>query len=232
MAGAPVYIVHLSSNDALERVREARDRGLPVYAETCPQYLFLSIENFDIPGFEGAKYVFTPPLREKWHQDKLWKGLAQDQLQVVSTDHCPFCYKEQKELGKDDFTKIPNGGPGIEHRLSLIFTGGVHGGRFSANRFVQLVSTAPAKVFGLYPRKGTIAVGSDADLVIFDPNREETISAATHHMRVDYSMFEGIRVKGVPRQVLVGGRVVIDQGRFLGRAGQGQFLKRQTYSGF
>ena len=232
MAGAPVYIVHLSSNDALERVREARDRGLPVYAETCPQYLFLSIENFDIPGFEGAKYVFTPPLREKWHQDKLWKGLAQDQLQVVSTDHCPFCYKEQKELGKDDFTKIPNGGPGIEHRLSLIFTGGVHGGRFSANRFVQLVSTAPAKVFGLYPRKGTIAVGSDADLVIFDPNREETISAATHHMRVDYSMFEGIRVKGVPRQVLVGGHVVIDQGRFLGRAGQGQFLKRQTYSGF
>jgi dihydropyrimidinase len=231
MAGAPVYIVHLSSNDALERVREARDRGLAVYAETCPQYLFLSIENFDVPGFEGAKYVFTPPLREKWHQDKLWKGLAQDQLQVVSTDHCPFCFKEQKELGKDDFTKIPNGGPGIEHRLSLIFTGGVQGGRFSANRFVQLVSTAPAKLFGLYPRKGTIAVGSDADLVIFDPNREETISAATHHMRVDYSMFEGIRVKGVPRQVLVGGRTVIDQGRFLGRAGQGQFLKRQTYSG-
>jgi dihydropyrimidinase len=231
MAGAPVYIVHLSSNDALERVREARDRGLAVYAETCPQYLFLSIDNFDVPGFEGAKYVFTPPLREKWHQDKLWKGLAQDQLQVVSTDHCPFCFKEQKELGKDDFTKIPNGGPGIEHRLSLIFTGGVQGGRFSANRFVQLVSTAPAKLFGLYPRKGTIAVGSDADLVIFDPNREETISAATHHMRVDYSMFEGIRVKGMPRQVLVGGRMVIDQGRLLGRAGQGRFLKRQTYSG-
>ena len=231
MAGAPVYIVHLSSNDALERVREARDRGLAVYAETCPQYLFLSIDNFDVPGFEGAKYVFTPPLREKWHQEKLWKGLAQDQLQVVSTDHCPFCFKEQKELGKGDFTKIPNGGPGIEHRLSLIFTGGVHAGRFSANRFVQLVSTAPAKLFGLYPRKGTIAVGSDADLVIFDPNREATISVATHHMRVDYSMFEGIRVKGVPRQVLVGGRTVIDQGRFLGRAGQGQFLKRQTYSG-
>jgi dihydropyrimidinase len=231
MAGAPVYIVHLSSNDALERVREARDRGLPVYAETCPQYLFLSIDNFDVPGFEGAKYVFTPPLREKWHQDKLWKGLAHDQLQVVSTDHCPFCFKEQKELGKDDFSKIPNGGPGIEHRLSLIFTGGVQGGRFSANRFVQLVSTAPAKLFGLYPRKGTIAVGSEADLVIFDPNREETISAATHHMRVDYSMFEGIRIKGMPQQVLVGGRMVIDQGRFLGRAGQGRFLKRQTFSG-
>src|SRR5437899_1753005 len=127
MAGAPIYIVHLSCNEALEKVREARDRGLPVYAETCPQYLYLSIENFDVPGFEGAKYVFTPPLREKWHQEKLWQGLAKDTLQVVSTDHCPFCFKEQKELGKDDFTKIPNGGPGIEHRLSLVYTGGVHG---------------------------------------------------------------------------------------------------------
>ncbi len=231
MAGAPVYIVHLSSNDALEKVREARDRGLPVYAETCPQYLFLSIENFDVPGFEGAKYVFTPPLREKWHQEKLWAGLAHDQLQVVSTDHCPFCYKEQKEIGKDDFTKIPNGGPGIEHRLSLIFTGGVGGKRFSENRFVELVSTAPAKLFGLYPRKGTIAVGSDADLVIFDPDREETISSKTHHMRVDYSMFEGIRTKGAPRQVLVGGKLTIDNGKFVGRPGQGRFLKRQTYSG-
>lgn len=230
MAGAPVYIVHLSCHDALEKVREARDRGLPVYAETCPQYLFLSIENFDVPGFEGAKYVFTPPLREKWHQAKLWAGLARDQLQVVSTDHCPFCYKDQKELGRGDFTKIPNGGPGIEHRLSLVYTGGVGGGRFSVNRFVELVSTAPAKLFGLYPRKGTIAVGSDADLVIFDPNREETISAKTHHMRVDYSMFEGIRVKGAARQVLVGGKLTIDNGKFVGRAGQGQFIKRQTSS--
>jgi dihydropyrimidinase len=229
MAGAPVYIVHLSCNDALERVREARDRGLPVYAETCPQYLFLSIDNFDVPGFEGAKYVFTPPLREKWHQEKLWKGLALDQLQVVSTDHCPFCYKEQKELGKDDFTKIPNGGPGIEHRLSLVFSGGVHGGRFSVNRFVELTSTAPAKLFGLYPRKGTIAVGSDADLVVFDPDEEQVISAATHHMRVDYSMFEGIKVKGVPKQVLSRGRMIIDQDKFVGKAGQGEFLKRQRY---
>ncbi|MBI4466882.1 MAG: dihydropyrimidinase [Acidobacteria bacterium] len=231
MAGAPVYIVHLSCNDALEKVREARDRGLPVYAETCPQYLFLSIENFDVPGFEGAKYVFTPPLREKWHQEKLWAGLAKDNLQVVSTDHCPFCYKDQKELGKDDFTKIPNGGPGIEHRLSLVYTGGVHGGRFSPNRFVELVSTTPAKLFGLYPRKGTIAVGSDADLVIWDPTQEETISAKTHHMRVDYSMFEGIQVKGVPRQVFVGGRLVIDNGKFVGKSGAGQFLKRQPHSG-
>jgi dihydropyrimidinase len=230
MAGAPVYIVHLSCNEALEKVREARDRGLPVYAETCPQYLYLSLENFDVPGFEGAKYVFTPPLREKWHQEKLWQGLARDTLQVVSTDHCPFCFKEQKELGKDDFTKIPNGGPGIEHRLSLIYTGGVHAKRFSANRFVELVSTAPAKLFGLYPRKGTIAVGSDADLVIFDPDEQQVISAKTHHMRVDYSMFEGIRVTGVPKTVLSRGSTVIDQGKFVGRAGAGQFVRRQTYS--
>jgi dihydropyrimidinase len=231
MAGCPVYIVHLSCNDALEKVREARDRGLPAYAETCPQYLYLSLDNMNAPGFEGAKYVFTPPLREKWHQEKLWQGLAHDTLQVVSTDHCPFCFKEQKELGVDDFTKIPNGGPGIEHRLSLIYTGGVHGKRFSPNRFVEVVATAPAKLFGLYPRKGTIAVGSDADLVIFDPNEEQVISAKTHHMRVDYSMFEGIQIKGLPKTVLSRGRPVIDAGQFIGRPGNGQFLRRQTYAG-
>jgi len=230
MAGAPVYIVHLSCNDALEKVREARDRGLPVYAETCPQYLYLSIENFDVPGFEGAKYVFTPPLRERWHQEKLWNGLKQDHLQVVSTDHCPFCFKEQKELGRDDFTKIPNGGPGIEHRMSLIYSGGVAQGRFSVNRFVELVSTAPAKLFGLYPRKGTIAVGSDADLVIFDPARKHTISGKTHHMRVDYSMFEGIRVTGMPDTVLSRGRVIVEADKFVGRPGAGEFLKRALYS--
>jgi dihydropyrimidinase len=230
MAGAPIYIVHLSCNDALEKVREARDRGLPVYAETCPQYLYLSLENMDAPGFEGAKYVFTPPLREKWNQEKLWNGLKCDHLQVVSTDHCPFCFKEQKELGRDDFTKIPNGGPGVEHRLSLIYSGGVASGRFSANRFVELVSTTPAKLFGLYPRKGTIAVGSDADLVIFDPQRKHTISAKTHHMRVDYSMFEGIEVTGTPDVVLSRGKIVVDSGNFLGRAGQGEFLRRSTYA--
>jgi dihydropyrimidinase len=229
MAGAPVYIVHLSCNEALEKVREARDRGLPVYAETCPQYLYLSLENMDAPGFEGAKYVFTPPLREKWNQEKLWHGLARDTLQVVSTDHCPFCYKEQKEMGRGDFTKIPNGGPGVEHRLSLIYSGGVHGGHFNANRFVQLVSTAPAKLFGLYPRKGTIAVGSDADLVIFDPLEEQVLSAKTHHMRVDYSMFEGIKVKGVAKIVLSRGRVLVENGKFQGRAGAGEFLRRKTY---
>ena len=231
MAGSPVYIVHLSCNDALEKVREARDRGLPVYAETCPQYLYLSLDDMDKPGFESAKYVFTPPLREKWHQEKLWTGLKQDHLQVVSTDHCPFCFKEQKEMGKDDFTKIPNGGPGIEHRMSLIYSGGVGKGRFSVNRFVELVSTTPAKIFGLYPRKGTIAVGSDADLVIFDPHREHTISAKTHHMRVDYSMFEGIKVKGMPDVVMSRGQVVVEGEKFYGKAGQGNFLKRAVYSG-
>jgi dihydropyrimidinase len=230
MAGAPVYIVHMSCNDALEKVREARDRGLPVYAETCPQYLYLSLENMEAPGFEGAKYVFTPPLREKWHQEKLWNGLKQDHLQVVSTDHCPFCFKEQKELGKDDFTKIPNGGPGIEHRMSLIYSGGVAKGRFSVNRFVELVSTTPAKLFGLYPRKGTIAVGSDADLVIFDPDRKHTISAKTHHMRVDYSMFEGIEVTGMPDVVLSRGQVLVEGNEFRGRAGAGEFIRRATYT--
>ncbi len=231
MAGAPIYIVHLSCNDALEKVREARDRGLPAYAETCPQYLYLSLENFDVPGFEGAKYVFTPPLREKWHQEKLWQGLKSDHLQVVSTDHCPFCFKEQKEMGKDDFTKIPNGGPGIEHRMSLVYSGGVAKGRFSLNRFVEIVSTTPAKLFGIYPRKGTIAVGSDADLVVFDPQREHTISAKTHHMRVDYSMFEGITVTGMPDVVLSRGRVLVEGNEFRGRPGQGEFLKRATYAG-
>jgi dihydropyrimidinase len=228
MAGTPVYIVHLSCNEALEKVREARDRGLRVYAETCPQYLYLSLENMDGPGFDGAKYVFTPPLREKWHQEKLWQGLARDDLQVVSTDHCPFCMKEQKELGKDDFTKIPNGGPGIEHRVSLVYSGGVHGGKFSPNRFVQLVSTAPAKLFGLYPRKGTVAVGSDADLIVFDADEEQTISVKTHHMRVDYSMFEGTRVKGVPKTVLSRGRVIVENGKFVGKVGAGEFLKREN----
>jgi dihydropyrimidinase len=228
MAGTPVYIVHLSCNEALEKVREARDRGLRVYAETCPQYLYLSLENMDAPGFDGAKYVFTPPLREKWHQEKLWQGLAKDDLQVVSTDHCPFCMKEQKELGKDDFTKIPNGGPGIEHRVSLVYSGGVHGGKFSANRFVQLVSTTPAKLFGLYPRKGTVAVGSDADLIVFDADEEQTISVKTHHMRVDYSMFEGTRVKGVTKTVLSRGRVIVENGKFVGKVGAGEFLRREN----
>ena len=170
-------------------------------------------------------------MREKWHQEELWKGLAQDHLQIVSTDHCPFCFEEQKKLGKDDFTKIPNGGPGVENRLSLMYNGGVRTGRITLNRFVELVSTAPARMFGLFPKKGTIAVGSDADLVLFDPDAESTISASTHHMRVDYSLYEGWRVKGVSRKVFSRGKLIVDGENFLGRAGGGSFVRRSTYSG-
>jgi dihydropyrimidinase len=229
-AGAPLYIVHVSCQEALEKIRGARDRGLPIYGETCPQYLYLSIENFDVPGLEGAKYVLTPPLREKWHQERLWQGLQRGDLQVVSTDHCPFYFKH-KELGREDFTKIPNGGPGIEHRMSLLYSGGVAAGRFSVNRFVDLVATAPAKLFGLYPRKGVVAVGSDADLVVFDPNRRHTISAKTHHMRVDYNLYEGVSVTGMPDVVLSRGKVMVDRHTFYGTPGSGNFLKRATYDG-
>jgi dihydropyrimidinase len=233
MAGVPIYIVHMSAAEALRAVTEARDRGLPAYAETCPQYLFLSYDNYEEPGFDGAKYVMSPPLRPKWHQDVLWKGLRMDDLQVISTDHCPFCMKEgfmglpkQKELGIGDFSRIPNGAPGVETRMSLVYDGGVRQGRISLNRFVQLCCTAPAKIMGLFPRKGTIAVGSDADIVIFDPEKEITLSQKTLHMRVDYSPYEGRRVVGAPTHVLSRGRVIVEGNRFLGRPGEGRFLKR------
>src|SRR5499425_1064042 len=230
MAHSPVYIVHLSCYDALKEVQAARDLGLPAFAETCPQYLFLDHSYYEQDGFEGAKYVMTPPLRDKSNQDALWKGLRGNDLQVISTDHCPFCFKEQKELGRNDFSKIPNGGPGVEHRMSLIYDGGVVQKRISLNRFVELTSTAAAKIFGLFPRKGTIAVGSDADIVIFDPNREKTISAKTHHMRVDYSAYEGRTVRGITETVLSRGNVIVENGTFKGRAGAGQFLKRGTFA--
>src|SRR5947207_12505366 len=231
IAGTPVYIVHLSSEDALNQVREARDRGVPAFAETCPQYLLLSIEELERPNFEGAKYVFTPPLRTKENLPKLWDGLQEDNLQVVSTDHCPFCFEDQKVLGKDDFTKIPNGGPGIENRLQLIHHHGVNKGKISLNRFVEITSTAPARIFGMYPKKGAIAAGSDADLVIWDPSTLYTISAHTHHMRVDYSMFEGFEVKGNVRTVISRGEVVVDGDRFVGKPGRGNYLKRAARGG-
>jgi dihydropyrimidinase len=226
LAGVAVYIVHLSSADALDAVREARDRGLTTLAETCPQYLYLSLDDLGREGFEGAKYVCSPPLRPVPHQAELWKGLRQDDLQVVSTDHCPFDYKEQKELGRGNFAKIPNGLPGVEDRFTLIYDGGVRPGHISLNRFVELVATAPAKLFGLWPRKGTIAPGSDADIVVFDPETERTLSAATHHMNVDYSCYEGRRVHGRPEVVMQRGEVLVDHGTFLGRPGQGRFLER------
>jgi dihydropyrimidinase len=226
MARSPVYIVHLSCSDALDEVTRARDMGIPAFAETCPQYLFLDYSVYERPGFEGAKWVMTPPIREQWNQEKLWRGIKYNDLQVISTDHCPFCMKEQKELGRDDFSKIPNGGPGVEHRMSLIYNGGVAEGRIDVNRFVEITSTAQAKIFGLFPRKGTIAVGSDADIVIFDPDEEMTISAKTHHMRVDYSAYEGMKVRGVTKTVLSRGEVVIEEGQYVGRKGHGSFLKR------
>src|SRR6266542_1491462 len=225
MAEAPVYIVHLSCADALNQVRQARDRGISVFAETCPQYLFLSIDDYG-DDFNGAKYVMTPPLREKSNQTELWNGLKMDDLQVISTDHCPFCMKEQKELGKNDFTKIPNGAPGVENRMNLIYNGGVVENRISLNRFVELTSTAAAKMFGLFPKKGTIAVGSDADIVVFDPGKEQTIGVKSHHMNVDYSAYEGKKIKGVVETVLSRGNVVIENGEYKGKAGDGRFLKR------
>ncbi len=228
VAEVPLYIVHLSSSDALEEVKRARDRGVDVMAETCPQYLLLDQSYYEREGFEGAKWVMTPALREKWNQDELWKGLRFGQLSTIGTDHCPFCFKEQKELGVSSFTKIPNGAPGVENRMSLIYTFGVGEGRIGLNRFVELTSTAAAKTFGLFPRKGTIAVGSDADIVIFDPERAETVSvdnARMHHMRVDYSAYEGFRVKGVSETVISRGRVIVENDR-LAAEGGGRFVKR------
>jgi dihydropyrimidinase len=225
-ARVPVYIVHLSVIDALNAVRDARDRGSQAFAETCPQYLFLSLEDLG-HGFEGAKFVCSPPLREQdpnW--EELWKGLVRDDLQLVSTDHCPFDFHGQKELGKADFRKIPNGLPGVEDRLDLLHDGGVVGGRISKERWVEIVSTSPAKMFGMYPRKGAIAIGSDADLVVYDPNRKRTISARTHHMDVDYSCYEGREVQGASDVVMSRGSVVVRDGAFSGRAGAGQFIRR------
>jgi dihydropyrimidinase len=225
LAGTPAYIVHLSSRDALNAVREARDRGLPAYAETCPQYLYLSADEMARPGFEGAKFVCSPPLRPADHQEELWKGLSAGDLQVVATDHAPFNYVGQKELGKGDFSKIPNGLPAVEDRFTLLY-GGVQAGHLGLNRFVELVATAPAKMFGLYPRKGTIAPGSDADIVVFDPAVERVISARTHHMNVDYSCYEGWTVRGVPEIVMQRGDVLVRGGEFLGKPGWGRFLPR------
>ncbi len=226
-AGVPVYIVHLSAREALNAVRQARDEGLPAFAETCPQYLFLSLDDLG-NGFEGAKYVCSPPLRPADHQEELWRGLVKDDLQIVSTDHCPFDFEGQKELGRGDFRKVPNGLPGVEDRMDLLHDGGVVAGRITRERWVEITSTAPAKLFGMYPRKGAIAVGSDADLVIYDPNRKHTISAKTHHMDVDYSCYEGREVQGASDIVMSRGTVIVRDGEFTGRKGHGKFIKRAT----
>ena len=235
LAGAPLYIVHLSALEALEEVTIARDQDLNVFAETCPQYLLLGLDDLG-NGFEGAKYVCSPPLRdwEAGHQEELWRGLRGNDLQVISTDHCPFCMDEfdgliaQKRLGEGDFSKIPNGMPGVEPRMELIYQAGVAEGRISLNRWVELCSTAPAKMFGLYPQKGTIAVGSDADIVIFDPNKAKTISVENQHMRVDYSAYEGWEVSGTVDTVLSRGRKIVADGEYLGDKSHGRYLARGT----
>jgi dihydropyrimidinase len=226
-AGVPVYIVHLSAKEALDEVRRARDEGLPAFAETCPQYLFLSLEDMR-NGFNGAKFVCSPPLRAEEHHPELWTGLVKDDLQLVSTDHCPFDFEGQKELGREDFRKVPNGLPGVEDRVDLLHDGGVVGGKFTRERWVELISTAPAKLFGMYPQKGSISVGADADVVIYDPNRRRTISAKTHHMDVDYSVYEGRTVQGASDIVLSRGSVIVRNGEFTGKKGYGRFLKRST----
>jgi dihydropyrimidinase len=226
VTGAPLYIVHLSSAPALEAVTAARDTGQNVFAETCPQYLFLSLDDLAKPDFEGAKYVCSPPLRPAEHQAALWRGLRGNDLSIVSTDHCPFCFVGQKELGRGDFSKIPNGVPGIEHRMDLMYQG-VRAGHLSLTRFVEITSTTPARMFGLYPRKGTIAPGSDADIVVYDPQAAQTLSVQTHHMNVDYSAYEGMQLVGKVSTVLSRGRVIIDGGAYHGSPGHGRFLKRE-----
>ncbi len=226
VAGAPVYIVHLSAMQALAEVAAARDLGFNAFAETCPQYLYLSFDDLAQDGFEGAKYVCSTPLRPAEHHAALWKGLRTNDLSVVSTDHCPFCFKEQKELGLGDFSKIPNGLPGIETRMDLLHQAVVDG-HISRTRWIEIACTTPAKMMGLYPRKGTIAPGADADIVVYDPAATQMLSAETHHMNVDYSCYEGRQVTGHVETVLSRGKVVIDGGEYLGRPGDGRFLPRQ-----
>ena len=236
MAGAAVYIVHLSNEDSLAALKFMQARGAKALAETCTQYLVLSIED-QMPGknWEEAKYVFTPPLREKWNQAPLWDALSDGSLAVVSTDHCPFRFADQKELGRGDFRKIPNGGPGVENRLQILWHFGVNAGRISPERFVELSATNPAKIFGMEKQKGRIAEGLDADILLWDPKAEYTISAATQRMATDYSMFEGWQVKGNAAKVYSRGELVVDNvvrpGKFLGATGRGRFVKREANGG-
>ncbi|MBI3552759.1 MAG: dihydropyrimidinase [Elusimicrobia bacterium] len=230
MAGVPIYFVHLSAGDAMDEVRRARERGAPVFAETCPQYLYLSYDDYERPGFEGAKFVMSPPLRPKGNEERLWKGLVRNDLQVVSTDHCSFCMKASgkkigKELGKDSFAKIPNGAPGVETRLLLLWDA-VSKGKITANRFVEITSTTPAKLFGLYPRKGHLSPGADADIVLINPKKKHTISVKTHHTAADYNPYEGKTVDGSISHVFIRGKHMVDGDKFVGSKSQGQFLRR------
>ena len=229
VAGCRLYVVHVSCQEAVEPIAIAREKGWDVWGETCTQYFFIDYSYLERPNFEGGKYVYTPPPRPKQNQEVLWRAVQTDVLSVISTDHCAFLWDGQKTLGKDDFSKIPNGGPGLENRLQMIHEFGVRGGRITLNRMVELLSTNPAKYFGLYPRKGTIAVGSDADIVVFDPERKMTISAATHHSKCDYNLFEGTEVTGLPEVVLLRGKVIVENGELVGRPGDGHFVRRARF---
>ena len=229
IAGSPLYVVHVTCREAVDPIRRAREQGWSVWGETCTQYFFRSIDDLAQANFEGAKYVYSPPARDAANHDVLWDAVRTDALSAVSTDHCAFLWNGQKTLGKDDFTKIPNGGPGLEDRLKMIHHFGVRGGRISLSRMVDLLATQPAKLFGLYPRKGTIAVGSDADLVVFDPERRETISASTHHSRCDYNLYEGTEVAGAPELVMLRGSVLVDDGELVGSPGSGRFVPRARF---
>ncbi|MFK4546476.1 dihydropyrimidinase [Streptomyces tendae] len=227
VAGAPLYVVHVSATEAVAELTRARDEGLPVFGETCPQYLFLSTDNLAEPGFEGAKYVCSTPLRPKEHQAALWRGLRTNDLQVVSTDHCPFCFSGQKELGRGDFSKIPNGMPGVENRMDLLHQAVVDG-HISRRRWIEIACATPARMFGLYPKKGTIAPGADADIVVYDPHAEQVVSAETHHMNVDYSAYEGRRITGRVETVLSRGEPVVTEREYTGRKGHGVYTPRAT----
>jgi dihydropyrimidinase len=227
--GCPAYIVHLTCEGALNAVRNATRRNQKVFVETCIQYLTLDASLYD-KGFESAKWVMSPPLREKKDQATLWAGINQGLVEVVATDHCPFKW-EQKLLGKDDFSKIPNGHPAIEHRMELLFSEGVNKGKITLNKYVEMTSTNAAKLFGMFPKKGTIAVGSDADIILIDPNEEHTISVNTHHMNVDYSAYEGWALKGKVKTVLLRGKLAIDNGNCLVEKGNGKFVRRSKVAG-
>jgi dihydropyrimidinase len=229
VAGSPLYVVHVSCAESVEPIQLAREKGWDIWGETCTQYFFIDYTFLERPNFEGAKYVYTPPPRDKANQDVLWNAVRTDTLSAISTDHCAFLWDGQKTIGRDDFSKIPNGGPGLENRLQMIHEFGVRGGRISLNRMVELLATNPAKLFGLYPRKGTIAVGSDADIVVFDPAKRVTISAETHHSKSDYNLFEGTEVTGSPEVVVLRGNILVEGDELVAQPGIGRFVARAKF---
>lgn len=228
IAGAKLYVVHVTCKEAVDEIIRAREKGYDVLGETCPPYLTLDISKLAQPGFEGAKYVWSPPLRPAYHQEVLWNALKAKQLQTIGSDQCSFSFKGKKELGLNDFSKIPNGGPFIEDRFGILYSEGVAKDRITVNEFVDMISTSAAKIFGLFPKKGTIAIGSDADIVLFDPNVKRVISAQTHHMNVDYNPYEGWEVTGEVQSVLVRGQYVVKDKKFVGTLGSGQYIKRKS----